>query len=179
MKFKYQMLSGLTSLVVVGCAGEPTTKPAAQDSAPATTSSSPQPTQAEPKVQPPVNTKTQPATLKSGNFVSGEHPTQGGVRIVNRDGATVLELDQEFKTSDMGPDLVVILHRSGDVLGSTQPPAYALKKGDYLLLAPLQKFTGAQQYSIPATVNLSEYQSAAIWCRRFNATFGAAKLSHP
>ncbi len=177
MRFKYWILLGLTTLVMAGCGREPATKPAAQDSAPATISSSAQPTQAKPKVQPTVNTNLQPATLKFGNFVSGEHPTQGGVRLVNWDGATVLELDQDFNTSDIGPDLVVILHRSSDVLGSTQPPAYALKEGDYLLLAPLKKFTGAQQYSIPTAVNLSEYQSAAIWCRRFNATFGAAKLN--
>jgi hypothetical protein len=108
--------------------------------------------------------------------VSGEHSTQGTVRLVSENGKIFLELDQAFKTSTMGPDLVVILHRSSDVLGSTQPPAYALKEGDYTLLAPLQKFSGAQRYAIPATVNLSDYQSVAIWCRKFNATFGAAKL---
>ncbi|MEH1971040.1 DM13 domain-containing protein [Nostoc sp.] len=26
-------------------------------------------------------------------------------------------------------------------------------------------------------MNLADYKSAAIWCRQFNATFGAAKLS--
>ncbi|MGG6263673.1 DM13 domain-containing protein [Leptolyngbya sp. AN03gr2] len=39
-----------------------------------------------------------------------------------------------------------------------------------------KQFNGAQTYEIPADVNLNDYKSAAIWCRRFNATFGAATL---
>ena len=114
--------------------------------------------------------------LKSGTFTSGEHPTEGTVRLIRQDGKTYLELDQNFQTSDLGPDLVVILHRSYDVLGSTHPPAYPIAEPDYFILAPLSKFSGAQRYLIPQTVQLERYQSAAIWCRRFNATFGAAVL---
>jgi len=119
---------------------------------------------------------TKPKVLSSGSFVDGEHPTSGTVRIVNRDGKRVLELDRAFKTSTSGPDLVVILHRSGDVIGSTVPPAYPIKEGEYVVLAPLQKFSGAQSYAIPDNINLDDFKSAAIWCRRFNATFGAATL---
>ncbi len=114
--------------------------------------------------------------LKSGNFQSGEHPTQGQVRIVTQNGKRFLEFDQAFKTSSSGPDLVVALHRSPDVLSRTTPPAYPLREGEYLILAPLQKFNGAQRYALPAAVNLANFQSAVIWCRQFNATFGAAML---
>jgi hypothetical protein len=72
--------------------------------------------------------------------------------------------------------LVVVLHRSPNVIGSTKPPTYPLKTGDYVFLARLQKFSGTQRYAIPATVKLADYKSAVIWCRKFNATFGAAKL---
>lgn len=113
---------------------------------------------------------------KSGTFVAGEAPTEGTARIVIEDGKRYLELDQTFKTSDQGPDLFVILHRSDDVLGSTQPPAYPLQEQDYVTLAPLQKTSGTQRYSIPETVNLEDYKSAVIWCRQFNATFGVAKF---
>lgn len=116
----------------------------------------------------------QPKVIKSGRFQSGEHPTQGTVRIITQNGKTFLELDQGFKTSSAGPDLVVALHRSGNVLGSTTPPAYPLKQGEYVVLAPLRKFNGAQRYAIPANLNLANFQSAVIWCRQFNATFGAA-----
>jgi hypothetical protein len=74
--------------------------------------------------------------------------------------------------------LVVILHRSDNVIGSTKPPSYSLKKGDYVVLGRLQKFSGAQSYAIPKNINLADYKSAVIWCRKFNATFGAAKLNN-
>ena len=77
----------------------------------------------------------------------------------------------------IGPDLVVVLHRSNNVLGSTKPPSYPLKEGEYIVLAPLQKFNGTQSYAIPSNVNLKDFQSAVIWCRKFNATFGAASFS--
>lgn len=119
---------------------------------------------------------SQASLLSSGNFVDGEHPTKGTVRIVMRNNQRFLELDQAFSTSTSGPDLVVILHRSVDVIGSTIPPAFPLKEGDYVLLAPLKSYSGTQSYAIPDSINLNDFKSAAIWCRRFNATFGAAML---
>ena len=91
-------------------------------------------------------------------------------------GPCLLELDSAFATSTSGPDLVVILHRSSDVIGSTVPPAYPIEEGDYIFLAPLKSYTGAQTYVIPEEIELAEFKSAAIWCRKFNATFGAATL---
>ncbi|PHM10053.1 DM13 domain-containing protein [Nostoc sp. 'Peltigera malacea cyanobiont' DB3992] len=114
---------------------------------------------------------------KSGTFVSGEQTTEGRVSITTKDSKSFLELGESFKTSESGPDLVVILHRSDNVIASTKPPAYSLKNGDYIILASLKKYSGAQTYSIPNNINLADYKSAAIWCRKFNATFGAAKLS--
>ncbi|MFM7425133.1 MAG: DM13 domain-containing protein [Elainella sp.] len=113
---------------------------------------------------------------KTGTLMSGEHPTQGTVRLVTENNQSWIELGPDFATSELGPDLVVILHRSADVLGSTQPPAYPINEGDYVVIAPLQAFNGAQRYAIPANVNLADYQSAGIWCRRFNAMFGSATL---
>ena len=114
--------------------------------------------------------------LRSGVFVDGEHPTSGTARQVERDGATTIELDEAFTTSSSGPDLVVALHRSRDVIGSSTPPAFPIKERDTLVLAPLKSFSGAQSYAVPEGVRVEDYQSAVIWCRRFNATFGAARL---
>jgi hypothetical protein len=124
----------------------------------------------------PATDVAEARVIKSGDFVSGEHPTSGKASILDNNGQFILELGETFETSSMGPDLVVVLHRLEDVIGSTNPPAYPLREGDYVVLAELESFDGAQRYSIPADVNLDEYQSAAIWCRRFNATFGAATL---
>lgn len=122
--------------------------------------------------------QSQQTVTNVGTFVSGEHTTKGTVSIITNNGNSLLKLDQSFKTSNSGPDLVVILHRSDNVIGSTKPPSYSLKKGDYVILGSLQKFNGAQTYAIPNNINLANYKSAAIWCRKFNATFGAAKLSN-
>jgi hypothetical protein len=131
--------------------------------------------QAKPPASPTTPTASQ-SKVKAGQFVSAEHPTSGSVRLVTKNGQSTLEFDNAFRTSESGPDLVVILHRSNDVVGSTVPPAYPIKEGDYVLIAPLKQYSGAQQYTIPANIDLSAYQSAAVWCRQFNATFGAAYL---
>ncbi len=160
MKRKLFAMLAITAFLVVSCA-------------------EPRPTSVEPSPSPEAVSQASPATAaatKSGTFAAGEHPTTGTVRVGAENGQQFIELGEDFKTSEMGPDLVVILHQDADVLGSTQPPAYALTADSYVVIAPLQQFQGAQRYEIPANVNLSDYASAAIWCRRFNATFGAATL---
>ena len=114
-------------------------------------------------------------TIRVGTFVSGEKSTQGNIRLITNNGKSSLELEPNFKTSN-GPALVVILHKSDNILETTQPPNYPLQESDYLVLAPLQKNNGAQSYSIPNNIDLADYQSVAIWCRQFNATFGTAVL---
>ncbi|NEO27058.1 MAG: DM13 domain-containing protein [Kamptonema sp. SIO4C4] len=108
-------------------------------------------------------------------FVDGEHPTQGQVTLVQEGEQYFLEFAEDFQT-DAGPDLFVVLHTSDDVIGTTDPPAHGIEEGDYATIAPLEAVTGTQRYPIPADVNVADYQSVAIWCRQFNATFGAAAL---
>jgi hypothetical protein len=158
-----------------GCARETATQsapPPAAGSSPATSpiATTPQPP-ATPSPAPPKAT-----VLRAGSFVNGEHPTQGAAQIVTQNNQRRLELSSAFATSTSGPDLFVILHRSANVIGSTTPPDFPIKAADYVVLAPLQSYSGAQSYAIPDSINLDDFQSAAIWCRRFNATFGAALL---
>lgn len=123
------------------------------------------------------DTKTTPTTVavtadtaQSGTFKAAEHPTKGTVRVVNEQGKQYLEFDKSFKT-DSGPDLFVILHRSATV------PVSGVKEQDYVSLARLQKTSGAQRYLVPNNVKLADFKSVAIWCRKFNATFGYAPLA--
>ena len=179
MKAKQWVLFSLASLMVVGYGGMGTKHPATASlpvlaSHASTSQASATVTQPETIAQ--MMNATKPTVVSAGSFASGEHSTEGQARIIAQNGNLFLELDQGFKTSSKGPDLVVILHRSSNVLASTEPPSYPLKAGDYLFLAPLQKFSGTQRYAIPNTVNVAEYKSAVIWCRKYNATFGAAKL---
>jgi hypothetical protein len=105
----------------------------------------------------------------TGAFVKAAHTTTGTAKVVQRQGQSVLELDQAFKTDD-GPALSVLLYRG------EQPPLFGLNEKDYVNLGQLQSVTGAQSYKIPTGVNASEYKSAVIWCRQFNTTFGYASL---
>ena len=110
------------------------------------------------------------AILASGDFVTVDqgHPTTGAARIIVENGQRYLEFDQAFGTAS-GPDVLVVLHRDAVVPAS-------IDEADYITLAPLQSFNGAQRYAIPENVNLDQYNSAAIWCRQFNVTFGYAAL---
>lgn len=105
---------------------------------------------------------------QSGQFVAAEHPTEGTARIVTENGKRYLVFDQTFK-SDEGPDLFVLLHRD------QMPQTYDAQ--NYISLGSLQNITGEQRYAIPDDVDLTNFQSAVIWCRQFNATFGYAPFS--
>jgi len=118
-----------------------------------------------------------PETNRTGEFVSAEHATAGSATLsVAADGTQTLTFDSAFSTSN-GPDLVIVLHRSADVVGESTPPAYPLEEGDYVVIEPLQSTDGTQAYVIPADINVADYQSVAVWCQQFNATFGAAPLN--
>jgi hypothetical protein len=119
--------------------------------------------------------QTTPISTQQGQFVSGEHPTKGSVKLYSKGKEIFLEFNEEFST-DAGPDLFVILHRQPNLIAATQPPVHAINSGDYAVIAPLQNIKGKQVYSVPLNVNLAEYQSVAVWCQQFNATFGSATL---
>jgi Electron transfer DM13 len=173
MKRKFFILVGLsmTTIAMIGCTQQNTATPTTSLTAASSVAASPSPANS-----PTKETSKTSKVLSSGSFVDGEHPTSGTVRIVEKDGQRILELDETFETSTSGPDLVVVLHREPDVIGSTAPPTYPINEGDYVLLAPLQEYSGTQSYVIPENINLADFPSAVIWCRQFNATFGAARL---
>ncbi|MBD2387500.1 DM13 domain-containing protein [Cylindrospermum sp. FACHB-282] len=150
MKFQHLAL-GIATVLSIGCTKEVNSSPIVNKSPSATTVSSPV------------------AVAKSGNFKAGEHSTQGTVSVVTKQGKRYLEFDQRFKTNE-GPDVFVILYRSD------MPPIYGIKKKDYMSIARLQKTSGSQRYALPDNVKLADFRSVAVWCRKFNATFGYAPL---
>jgi Electron transfer DM13 len=162
---RFVVLAGLsfTTLTLLGCDRTPTV-------------SQPSPSPVDPPETAGLTPVSQPSILRSGRFVSGEHPTLGTAQIVMQNNQRRLELDSAFSTSTSGPDLFVVFHRLADVIGSTTPPAFPIQTEDFVLLAPLKQYNGAQSYPIPDDLNLDNFQSVVIWCRRFNATFGAARL---
>ncbi len=119
---------------------------------------------------PIVQAKAQSNVLASGQFVTVEqdHATKGTARIVEEEGQRYLEFDDAFDTA-RGPAVQVVLHK-----GNTVP--VKLAEENYTYIGDLQSFEGKQRYAIPASLNLDDYESVAIWCEEFNVTFGYADL---
>ncbi|AFY30944.1 DM13 domain-containing protein [Calothrix sp. PCC 7507] len=149
MRFQHLVILGITAIVSVSCAKQTISN---QQETPAPSTKS---------IASPV--------ADGGTFKAGEHPIRGKVSITNKKGKRYLEFDRNFKTSD-GPDVYVILYRSHT------PPTYGIKEKDYVSLSRLQKTSGTQSYVLPENVKLGDFKSVAIWCRKFNATFGYASL---
>jgi hypothetical protein len=168
MIIKNLSLATAAVVLVLGCSSIPTNIPKTSQAEASST-----PVTATNKE---TNTKSN-TKLRSGSFISGEHTTNGKASIIQENGNYFIELDQTFKTSENGPDLFVILHRSPNILSVSKPPDYAIAEGDYALIAPLKSFNGKQRYAIPKDIQIDNYQSIAVWCRKFNATFGFAPLS--
>ncbi|CEJ45012.1 DM13 domain-containing protein [Umezakia ovalisporum] len=151
MRLKHLVILGITAIITLGC----TTEVASN--------------QVDNQMPPATNIANPVDVTDAAIFQDGEHPTQGKVNVITENGKRYLAFDQGFKT-DNGPDLFVILHRS------KKPPIYGVVEKDYVSIAALEKISGAQRYALPDQVNLAEFKSVAIWCRKFNATFGYAVL---
>lgn len=158
---------GLLTLIIFGCTPEVSkTEYTVTPKAIAST----------PEVAPSEAPKTaETSEILSRPFVvvpNGEHTQiSGNARTIVEGDKHYLVLDEAFKT-ESGPDLTVVLVRSSEL---TSPE---LAEGSYILIDELQANSGEQRYEIPSEVNLEEFGSVAIWCRRFNTTFGYAKLSN-
>ncbi|MEO1433061.1 MAG: DM13 domain-containing protein [Cyanobacteria bacterium J06633_8] len=154
MKFKYAAVLSMVTLISVGCAN--------------VESQSQQP-ENQPQTETVAETPATGNVKYSGAFIDAEHPTKGTASIVTENGKKYIQFDEKFK-SDNGPDLFVILHKDNKL------PITGIKEADYVSIAPLKSTKGTQKYEIPKNVDLANFKSVAIWCRKFNATFGYAVL---
>jgi hypothetical protein len=108
--------------------------------------------------------------IASGMFHDGAHKTSGNAAIyLGQDGKRILRLS-EFETSN-GPDVQVYL-----VKANGSKPEAAVKKGDFVNVGALKGNIGDQNYDIASNVNLANFDSVTVWCRRFDVNFGTATL---
>lgn len=111
-------------------------------------------------------------TLFTGKFHGKVHKTEGRATVYQEaDGKLVLRLTN-FKTSN-GPDVHVILVATKDAMDD----ANFLKSNiERVELGALKGNEGDQNYEIPAGTDLTKFRTVSIYCERFNANFGAARL---
>ena len=108
--------------------------------------------------------------VAEGEFRGLEHETTGTARIIElSNGDRFLRLE-DLSTSN-GPDLRVYL---SEIPESDDWYAYGERFVD---LGALKGNRGSQNYELPNDLDLSRYESAVIWCRRFTVGFGVAGLS--
>ncbi|MFF0340653.1 DM13 domain-containing protein [Kribbella sp. NPDC004875] len=123
--------------------------------------------------EPAPTVKTAPRILLTGQLISHEHGTSGDIAVLALpDGRRVLRIEN-LDTSD-GPDLKVWL--SDAAVRPGRAGWHVFDDGTYRDLGRLKGNHGNQNYPIPREVRLESFRSVAIWCDRFNVSFGAAAL---
>ncbi len=121
----------------------------------------------------PFSSTSDPQPLYTGQLEGKAHQTSGRATIYKApDGEKDYVRLTSFTTSN-GPDVHVLLARSDD-----QNLTQEIVKGqlDSVELGLLKGNTGDQNYDLPASVDLQKYNAVVIYCERFHAVFGVAKL---
>jgi hypothetical protein len=111
-------------------------------------------------------------TLIEGSFVDRSHPGSGLAKVLN-DGTDQRFLRFEDFETDNGPDLFVYLTRAD---AAADADAFGVD-GDFVDLGRLKGNVGEQNYEIPIDVDLSQFDTVVVWCKRFSVAFTAADLA--
>ncbi len=145
----------------------------------ARTTETPAPSETEPPATATaVATATAAATEDAGDGETGArlhafgewqgsddfHFARGKALIIETEPGVYILRVEEFSVRN-GPDLFVYLSRNPDGW-----------EEDAVNLGDLKATDGAFNYEIPAGLDLDEFQSAVVWCRRFAVLFGHAPL---
>jgi hypothetical protein len=110
--------------------------------------------------------------LYTGLLAGRAHPTSGRASIYQTpNGKRDLRLT-DFMTSN-GPDVHVVLAQSGD---ESLKQDFVKGRLETVELGLLKANQGDQNYDLPDSADLSRYDAGVIYCERFHAVFGMAKL---
>lgn len=93
------------------------------------------------------------------------HFARGKAYIIETEPGVYILRVEEFSVRN-GPDLFVYLSRNPD----------GWEEEGAINLGDLKATDGAFNYEIPADIDIDEFKSAVVWCRRFAVLFGHATL---
>jgi hypothetical protein len=110
--------------------------------------------------------------IATGIFHGQVHSTSGRAAIYKAHGKEILRIT-DFKTSN-GPDVHVVLIAADDAKDNDN---FLKSNVERVELGALKGNEGDQNYDIPEGTDLKKFRTVAIYCERFNATFGAAPLA--
>ena len=111
----------------------------------------------------------------SGTFQKGEADAAGTFAIHKDGDMAMLHLSEDFATNPDAPDLYLVIGNAANPIADKELP-YPLDESEYVTVAELTSAMGAQDYELPADIDLSESNSVIIWCKKFNATMSYAPL---
>ena len=103
--------------------------------------------------------------VRTGEFFGFDrvHVGSGTVNLIKTKTGFVVRMEESFSVTN-GPDLFVGLGKDGVYREEAQ-------------IAPLRGNIGSQNYMVPNTVNVDEYNEIWIWCRAFSVPFARAVLN--
>ena len=116
---------------------------------------------------------SQATVLATGRFHSVSHETSGVATIHQLSDGKRLVRFTTFETSN-GPDVRIYLVAAKDATDNETVP-----RAGFVDLGAMKGNRGDQNYDIPSNIDLSQYQSVTIWCRRFGVNFATAPLTSP
>ena len=113
----------------------------------------------------------EPVPLYTGAFHGVAHETRGLATIYQLPGGKRVLRLTDFETSN-GPDVQVYLGMAPDADDNE-----TVTEAGFVGLGSLKGTTGDQNYDLPEDLDLSQYRSVTIWCRRFGVNFATAPLA--
>ena len=104
-----------------------------------------------------------PQEISMGTFVGlAGHDSKGTAKLIRTGGRHYIRFEDDFSVTN-GPDLFVYLGKDGQY----DPGAR---------LEGLKGNLGSQNYEIPLSITVSDYNEVWVWCRAFSVPFGKAEL---
>ena len=111
----------------------------------------------------PRSLEEKPQIVASGNFSGLDgHQAGGKASLIRSRSNYYVRFEEDFKVTN-GPDLFVYLGKNGKYAPETQ-------------IASLKGNIGSQNYEIPRSIDVNNYDEVWVWCRAFSVPFGKAVL---
>ena len=110
-------------------------------------------------------------SLAQGTFHSNAHETIGTATILSLSGGRRILRLTNFSTSN-GPDVRIYLVAAPDVTDEA-----TVEEAGFIELGAMKGNKGDQNYDVPSAVDLAQYRTVTIWCKRFSVHFGSAPLA--
>lgn len=117
-----------------------------------------------------ANDKMMAKTLTSGTFTRKQKRIKGSYEVVRENGQTLIRFGEDFETVN-GPDLKVFLSPQSITTASGKNATQ-----NAVLLGFVKSKSGAQDYVLPADVDIADFNSVLVHCEAFSVLWGGGTI---